>query len=388
MTKRKSSAGIPRALLIGAVLLGGPRFGEAASTKELLETIKNVDRAGQGNVAAAKALGELTQQDADVLPEILKAFEGASPLAINWLRGGFETIADRHIKEKKPLPAQELTAFIENTQNDRNARRLAFEWLREVEPETAERLIPGFLQDPSGELRREAVARLLDQAKKIDAEKTPQLAVAVYQKALSGAVDDDQVKQIVEPLKKLKVEVDLQKHFGFLTNWHLIGPFENRGGVGFDAVYPPEKEIDLSATYDTKFDDGFEGGKVRWQAFETDDKYGVVNIQTDVKNYKGSSMYAVTTFQSGKDQKVELRLGTPNAWKLWVNGKLVFAREEYHRGAKLDQYRVSANFKAGENTILFKICQNEQTDDWAQRYQFQIRVSDPAGSAILPVVAK
>lgn len=385
MTGRKRTFGIANLFLIGTVWLAGPPFAGAASTKELLETIKSVDRAGKGHVKAAEALRELTEQDADVLPEILGAFEGASPLAINWLRGGFETIADRHIKMNKPLPAKELQAFIENTKNDRNARRLAFEWLRQVEPETAERMIPSFLNDPSGELRREAVAKLLEQAKTIDAEKTPRLAVAVYEKALSGAVDEDQVKQIVEPLKKLKVEVDLPKHFGFLTNWHLIGPFENRGGVGFDAVYPPEKELDLSATYETKFDDGFEGGKVRWQAFETDNNYGLVNIQTDVKNYKGSCMYAATTFQSEKTQPVEIRLGTPNAWKLWVNGKLVFAREEFHRGTKMDQYRVNANFKAGENAILFKICQNEQTDDWAQRYQFQIRVSDPAGSAILPV---
>lgn len=387
MTERNSFL-VSTILVMGILCLGTATVSRADSTQELLKTLKNVGREGQGNVAASQALKELTQKEADVLPEILKAFEGASPLAINWLRGGFETIADESIKQNEPLPVKELKAFIENTKQDRNARRLAFEWLRKVEPQTAEQMVPAFLQDSSAELRREAVAKLLEEAKAIDEKKSPRLAVAVYKKALTGAVDEDQVKEIVAPLKKLGEKVDLPKHFGFLTAWHITGPFENRGGIGFDAVYPPEKEVDLSATYETKFDDGFEGGQVRWEAFETTDEYGLVNIQTDIKNYKGSCMYAVATFESDKDQTVQLRLGTPNAWKLWVNGKLVFAREEYHRGTKMDQYRVSADLKKGDNEILVKVCQNEQTQDWAQRYQFQLRVSDPAGSAILPASSK
>ena len=368
------------------VLLAWPSpSAGAASTNELLEAIKKVDRAGQGNIAAGKALRELTRQDADVLLEILKAFEGSSPLAINWLRGGFETIADRQIKQNRSLPTEDLEAFIKNGKQDANARRLAFEWLQKVDSEAAGRLIPGFLHDPSAELRREAVAQLIEEAKAIDAQKMPDAAIAIYRKALSGAVDADQVKKIVEPLKRLKIEVDLPRHFGFVTDWQIIGPFDHREGIGFNADYPPENEIDLDAVYDTKYDAGFEGGKVRWQPFQTKHDYGMVDIGKDIKNYKGACMYAVATFHSDKDQPVQIRLGTPNAWKLWVNGELLFAREEYHRGARMDQYRVAANLKAGENLILLKICQNEQPDDWAQRYQFQLRISNAAGSAILPV---
>ncbi len=41
------------------------------------------------------------------------------------------------------------------------SRRLAFEWLTKIDPAAPGRLIPGFLNDPSLELRREAVARLI-----------------------------------------------------------------------------------------------------------------------------------------------------------------------------------------------------------------------------------
>ena len=37
-----------------------------------------------------------------------------------------------------------------------------------------------------------------------------------------------------------------------------------------------------------------------------------------------------------------------------------------------------------DKVVLLKLLQNEQTQDWAQRYQFQLRVSDGAGSAIAP----
>ena len=47
----------------------------------------------------------------------------------------------------------------------------------------------------------------------------------------------------------------------------------------------------------------------------------------------------------------------------------------------LDQYRVPAELKPGRNVILVKLCQNEQTEDWAQRYQLQLRVCDASGRA-------
>jgi hypothetical protein len=38
--------------------------------------------------------------------------------------------------------------------------------------------------------------------------------------------------------------------------------------------------------------------------------------------------------------------------------------------------------KAGRNEILIKVCQNEQTDAWAQKWSFQLRVCDALGGAV------
>ncbi len=93
--------------------------------------------------------------------------------------------------------------------------------------------------------------------------------------------------------------------------------------------------------------------------------------------------YAWTPFRCEKEQQVELRIGCKNAWKLWVNGVLVFERNEYHRGMRMDQYRFPLKLKAGDNQILMKLCQNEQLEDWTVQWQFQLRVCDASGTAIL-----
>ena len=360
-------------LLILAAATADVHAEDAAS---LIKTIKAVGDEGKGNAAASKALKQLASQDAAALPVILRSFDQANPLAANWLRSAFETIADREIKQNGKLPSKPLKTFITKTTNNPRARRLAFEWLGRVDKSLADELIPGMLLDPSPEFRRDAVARLIAKAGRLNEKGDDEAAAKQYKQALSGAVHEDQVKQIVKPLEKLGHKVNLPAHFGFLTQWKIIGPFDNVDKKGFAAVYPPEKAIDFDATLDGQLD------KVSWKPIESKDDYGLINIAEQIENYKGSCMYATTDFFAKSDQPVEIRLGTPNAWKLWLNGRLVFAREEYHRGTRMDQYRVAVTMKPGRNTILFKICQNEQTQDWAQRYQYQIRVCNAAGSAV------
>ena len=65
-----------------------------------------------------------------------------------------------------------------------------------------------------------------------------------------------------------------------------------------------------------------------------------------------------------------------------MNGELVFAREEYHRGMQFDQYIVPGKLQPGKNTILLKVCQNEQEQDWAQRWAVQFRICDIEGRAL------
>ncbi|MGE3314784.1 MAG: hypothetical protein AB7O26_06665 [Planctomycetaceae bacterium] len=359
------------------LIISGSEIGLAADLEDLLKTIKAVERQGKGNIEAQQAVQELSKNDGAVLVPLLKAFDGANPLAVNWLRGAFEVIADREIQKNAGLPASQLEAFIKDTAQDPRARRVAYEWLSKVDTGLSDRLVPGMLNDPSPEFRRDAVSRLIEKAKSLDAEKQRDEIVQIYREALRGATDKDQVAAIVEPLKKLGQDVDLKAHFGFLTQWFVLGPFDNHEGMGFNSSYPPEEGVDLTAKYKGQL------GEVEWKPLGTNDDYGMIDIAKSVGPHKGAAIYMTTEFSTPVHKKVQIRLGTPNAWKLWVNGKLAFAREEYHRGSGLDQYKVQTELKPGRNVLLLKICQNEQKEDWAQDYKVQLRVCDPSGVSVL-----
>jgi len=92
--------------------------------------------------------------------------------------------------------------------------------------------------------------------------------------------------------------------------------------------------------------------------------------------------YAYAEFHSNAARPVELRLGCKNAWKVWLNGKFLFGRDEYHRGMEIDQYRMPVELKPGKNVILVKVCQNELVEEWTREWEFQLRVTDSLGTPI------
>jgi hypothetical protein len=365
------------ALLFLCLALLRPHAATGAEVADLLVRIKAVGREGAGNVEASKAWRELVRLGPDILPTILAALDGADATAANWLRSAVDTVAERALAAKRPLPAAELQSFILQKQHNGAARRLAYEWLARVDATAPGRLLPGMLHDPSIELRRDAVALYVkDAQQQLDkGEKTA--ATAIFQKALSGARDRDQVDTIAKQLKKLGVEVNLATHFGFIQQWQLLGPFDSTGGVGFQKVYPPEKGVDLAATYPGKKDE-----MVRWTEYTTTDPYALVDLNKAIKKHMGAAAYAFAAVHSPAEQPVQIRAGSNNAVKIFLNGKQIFFREEYHHGMAMDQHVGFGTFKAGRNEILIKVCQNEQTDDWAQGWSFQLRVCDAVGSPV------
>lgn len=344
--------------------------------------LKTVEPGGKGTAEARTHVAGLAAAGSKALVPILKGFSGANRLGANWLRNAFEENVAKLKASGEKLPKEALEAFVADTKQSPLARRLAYETIKAEDPTAETRLIPGMLLDPSSEFRRDAVAMLVADAAKLE---DPAKASESYRKALTGAVHEDQVKTIAEALRKAGETVDIQKHFGFINTWKVAGPFDNKEEKGFAVAYAPETEaassngVDLAAEYDGQL------GKVKWTDIKTEDDFGVVDIAKQIQNYKGSAMYLTTTWNSDKAQTLDIRLGTPNAWKLWVNGEKVFEREEYHRNSEMDQYRIPVSLKAGPNAIVVKICQNEQTQEWAQDYQIQLRICDTTGAGVLPV---
>lgn len=374
---------MPRLLpfLALALFAGAAR---ADNVSDLLAKIQAVGREGMGNAEASRAVRALTRQGPEALPRVLAAMDGAGPVATNWLRGAAEALAEQVRRDGKKLPADRLEAFVRDTKHSGRARRVAYELLTRVDPDTPRRLLPTLLDDPGQELRRDAVAVLLDTAQKLHDAKDAG-ARAAYQKALRHARDRDQVKLVAQRLADLGAPVDLVQHFGYLTRWHVIGPFDNAGGAGFAKPYPPEKGIDLKATYVGK-----DGKEVRWQECVTPapknptdpNSLALVDFNKRLAALKGVVGYACAEVYSEREQPVELRAASNNAVRLYLNGKEVYFREEYHHGMEMDQHAGRGTLRPGRNVILVKVCQNEQTESWARLWSFQLRVCDALGGAV------
>ncbi|MFO0968109.1 MAG: hypothetical protein U0793_21345 [Gemmataceae bacterium] len=83
--------------------------------------------------------------------------------------------------------------------------------------------------------------------------------------------------------------------------------------------------------------------------------------------------------EAEREQPVEVRAGSFNALRIYLNGKEIYFRNEYHHGMTMDQHIGKGTLKAGRNEVLIKVCQNEQTEPWAQSWSFQLRLSDALG---------
>jgi hypothetical protein len=334
---------------------------------DAVKALASIEREGKGNEAAAAAWKEVVQSGPAALPALLASAGKTSAVADNWLRLAGDAIVDAALRAKQPVPLAEIEAFLRDTTHPAAARLLAFDLLRQADASLADKIEPSLLADPVQELRRGAVQRLIDGAK----------TKAAWQQALDAVRDEDQTKIIATALKDLGVAVDLPRHFGFLMQWHVIGPFDNTERKGFDVVFPPEKEVKLDATYRGK------EGPVKWQPFVSTDETGKLDFNKPLGMLKESTAYATTTFHSPAARDAELRLGCKNAWKVWLNGELLFSRDEYHRGQQMDQYKMPCRLKEGANVVLVKACQNEQKEQWTVEWEFQLRVCDSTGTAIL-----
>ena len=125
-----------------------------------LNTLQSVGKEGFGNSAATVAWQEVAAAGPRSIPVILSAIDGASPLSANWIRAAVDAIASRYEK----LPVNDLEAFLADTKHDPRARRLAWELIQDRAPSRAAKIIQGMLDDPSVELRYDAVDRLLRKA--------------------------------------------------------------------------------------------------------------------------------------------------------------------------------------------------------------------------------
>lgn len=343
-----------------------------------IASLQEAGKEGRGFEQASEAAERLRELSANQLPVLLDGLADTNPVAENWFRGVVFDVA-----RQQPGPEVKLLSdYAMDQSNNPVGRGLAMELIRKQAPQTAERLVSECLNDPSLPLREMAVEQAIEQAAELQAENQTTPAITRYRQALDAARHPRQLSRIVEALRELDQEATVRDAFRLITDWQAVAPFDNRGGDGYGEVYPPESQfvmsgsVDLSATYDGK------NGPVSWRPVRGSEDGGVVDLAAAFDKEKGAVAYVYTEFDASEKRPAQVRLGCINANKVWVNGREVMANEVYHAGSMLDQYIADCELRQGSNKILLKICQNEQTEPWAQEWEFTFRVTDRTGKGL------
>lgn len=353
---------------------GATEKGANPQTQAALAAVRSVQINGGNHAEAQAAVKKLNTLDASQLVTVLKAFDGANPLAKNWLMG----VAGAIVRQSDRLPNEALISFLNDKANDSDARYWTFELLTQNDAALRKQWLAQMTEDPSLDIRYLAVAQKLEQ---LDAAAVD---VAAYGQLLEVTRHPDQLKAITAKLRDAGEGVDLARQYGFVMNWQLIGPFDNREEKGFDVVYGPEKDYlakpqeKPAGLYSGKEDLG-----CTWKDASTTADDGLLDVAALYNKEKGAIVYAYTEFNAEESVAADIRLGCINANKVWVNGKEISSNKIYHASSSIDQYVGKTELKKGLNTILIKVCQNEQTQAWAQDFSFQLRVCDATGKAIL-----
>lgn len=362
------------ALVAGALALVPPVPARADDeVTRALATLKGVKKQGQGNEDAGPAWKALVSKGGAALLPALEAFDDANPTANNWLRSALDAIVQKEADAGRKLPAEKLEAFVRDTKFAPSARFAAYELLVAQDATAKDRLLPGFLNDKSADLRRAAIARELEVIEKL-ARPTVR---ADLEKLFGFARDKDQVDLLAKKVTDNGGKVSVSEHFGFVTHAALVGPFDSTGGKGFAVAYPPESAKEPKGAFKGK-----NGTEVKWIGATTSDKYAQFDLNKLLGKHKDAAAYALAVIVADKETPVDVRVTSITAVRVFLNGKELYAREEYHHGAPFDASIGKGTLQKGENVLVLKVCQNNQQEAWAQNWFFQMRVCDDTGGPL------
>jgi hypothetical protein len=159
-------------------------------------------------------------------------------------------------------------------------------------------------------------------------------------------------------------------------DWYVIGPFDYPNEKSYDLVYPPEKEQIIGKTYPGKG-----GVTCEWRRpFEGQTvgcaRYDAVDY---LSKYEWYIAYALGFVRSPVERTAELRIGTDDTAKVWLNDQLVDTCK-IHRGINPDDDIVPIKLQEGWNKFLIKIGQG------VGGAGFMMRITDPEGNRIPDLV--
>ena len=166
-----------------------------------------------------------------------------------------------------------------------------------------------------------------------------------------------------------------------INRWWVMGPFPAEPPKALDKVFPPERGIDLKATYEGK-----DGKPIAWRkverqvapAADLSDEFFVNLLEVFAQYHSDSVAYALTYLHAPEDTEASLAFGSDDGIAIWLNGKELH-RHEIGRPYQTKEDRIPLPLKRGSNALLLKI--NQYGGGWG----FGAHVETPDGQPLTSV---
>lgn len=338
----------------------------------------------KGSAAAREASRELITAGPDILPRLMTAMDDANPVALNWCRVVWDEIVAAELAKPDPqLPVDLFREYVREASHPGPARRMVLDVLDTLKPDERPSLIPTLVDDP--EFREDAVAAAIESGDQARGENNTEGAIAAYRRAFDHARESGQITTAAERLRSVGVEVSIAEQMGFVTAFHIVGPFHAEGMTGFDRVFLPENDVDLDATFTD------EGKELHWKRFSTDDTFGQFDLNALLGASSSSVAYAYAEVNVDIDEPLsaQIRCSADDNMTVWLNDEQVFCKLMWLNGTRLDRFTALVTLQPGINRILVKVCQGPQhkDPDVPNNWSMQLRLCTPDGAGVRFAVA-
>ncbi|MCL6519568.1 MAG: fibronectin type III domain-containing protein [Armatimonadetes bacterium] len=151
----------------------------------------------------------------------------------------------------------------------------------------------------------------------------------------------------------------------YIREWLVIGPFNNTNRAGLSTDYIGEATITPSTN-------NISNG-LTWWAYKS--PIDVIDLSAILYPTDYSVAYAHLYINSPSEQACELRLGSDDGVKVWLNGTLIHENAAWRPVIK-DQDKVPITLKQGWNQLLIKV------DNLTAGWGFAARICNTAGNEV------
>lgn len=172
-----------------------------------------------------------------------------------------------------------------------------------------------------------------------------------------------------EALQYLGSVADFGVRLGLVNTWSLVGPFPMRFDEAFTKIAIGEPNIDRTATYSA------DDKTLTWITYETQHPWGLIDLMGLFGDGENLTAYAYTEVAVPEAVDAEVRCGSDDGIKVWVNGAAVH-ENNMDRGSDLDQDQAPVHLQAGVNSILVQVSQH------AGGWNFCLRLTNTDGAPL------